>query len=149
MTPLTLSLSLSPSPSLSLSLLQTRTSSFSSHPSPFKIKPSTLLVFAKKEPSLIDDVEGYLHNLEYDSVWDTKPSWCQPWSISLTGVSVIAISWFILKSLLLTSFISLLIGAWWYIFLYSYPKAYSEMIADRRQKVRNGEEDTFGVTNNH
>ncbi|OIW05010.1 hypothetical protein TanjilG_06422 [Lupinus angustifolius] len=94
-------------------------------------------------------MEGYLQNLslEYDSVWDTKPSWCQPWTITLTGVSIIAITWFILKSVLVTSLISLLIGAWWFIFLYSYPKAYSQMIAERRQKVTNGVEDTFGVRN--
>ncbi|XP_019456890.1 PREDICTED: uncharacterized protein LOC109357399 [Lupinus angustifolius] len=144
--------------SRSLSLLQTHNSS---HPSlinsthQFPNKTSTILVFAKKDPFLIDedgfvdDMEGYLQNLslEYDSVWDTKPSWCQPWTITLTGVSIIAITWFILKSVLVTSLISLLIGAWWFIFLYSYPKAYSQMIAERRQKVTNGVEDTFGVRN--
>ncbi|CAL0310348.1 unnamed protein product [Lupinus luteus] len=103
--------------------------------------------FMAKLDGFVDDMEGYLHNLslEYDSVWDTKPSWCQPWTITLTGVSLITITWFILKSVLVTSLISLLIAAWWFIFLYSYPKAYSEMIAERRKKVTNGVEDTFGV----
>ncbi|KAK7243000.1 hypothetical protein RIF29_37782 [Crotalaria pallida] len=95
------------------------------------------------------DMEGYLNHLslEYDSVWDTKPSWCQPWTITLTGVSIVAISWLILHSVVVTSLTSLLIGAWWYIFLYSYPKAYLEMIAERREKVTNGVEDTFGRRN--
>ncbi|XP_061367002.1 uncharacterized protein LOC133310125 [Gastrolobium bilobum] len=98
------------------------------------------------ENGVVDDMEGYLNHLslEYDSVWDTKPSWCQPWTITLTGVSVIGISWLILQSMVVTSVISLLICAWWYIFLYSYPKAYSKMIAERRERVTNGAEDTFG-----
>ncbi|RDX80631.1 hypothetical protein CR513_38801, partial [Mucuna pruriens] len=102
------------------------------------------------ENGVVDDMEDYLNHLslEYDSVWDTKPSWCQPWTIALTGVSIIAVSWFILHSLLLTSLVSSLICAWWYIFLYSYPKAYSEMIAERRERVTNGVEDTFGQRKN-
>ncbi|XP_027352637.1 uncharacterized protein LOC113863302 isoform X2 [Abrus precatorius] len=98
------------------------------------------------ENGVVNDMEGYLNHLslEYDSVWDTKPSWCQPWTITLTGVSIIALSWLILHSVIVTSLISLLICAWWYIFLYSYPKAYSEMIAERRERVTNGVEDTFG-----
>jgi len=106
-------------------------------------------LFLDENNALVDDMDGYLNNLslEYESVWDTKPSWyaflsslqfyifllnltylscfsfrCQPWTITLTGVSVISISWLIFNSIFLTSAISLLILAWWYIFLYSYPK---------------------------
>ncbi|XP_022634801.1 uncharacterized protein LOC106757144 isoform X2 [Vigna radiata var. radiata] len=65
----------------------------------FGINPSD-----SKDPSFFDengvvnDMEGYLNHLslEYDSVWDTKPSWCQPWTIALTGLAVIAISWYLL-----------------------------------------------------
>ncbi|KAH1258316.1 hypothetical protein HKD37_03G008041 [Glycine soja] len=156
----------------------------------FGVNPSD----SKKDPSFFDengavnDMEGYLNHLslEYDSVWDTKPSWCQPWTIALTGVSIIAISWLILHSVIITSLISSLICAWWYIFLYSYPKvlpflkenyvdvipvfieirendirditdnspmfylymAYSDMIAERRERVTNGVEDTFGQKKN-
>ncbi|KAI9181866.1 hypothetical protein LWI28_019446 [Acer negundo] len=101
----------------------------------------------RDENGAIDDMDGYINylSLEYDSVWDTKPSWCQPWTITLTGVLVTACSWLILHSLLFTSVILLLVCAWWYIFLYSYPKAYVDMIADRRSKVTNGVEDTFGL----
>ncbi|GKU86573.1 hypothetical protein SLEP1_g1085 [Rubroshorea leprosula] len=99
------------------------------------------------ENGVIEDMDGYLNHLslEYDSVWDTKPSWCQPWTITLTGISVIASSWLILQSIWVTAFVSLVICTWWYIFLYSYPKAYVEMIAERRKKVLNGVEDTFGL----
>ncbi|KAK7285333.1 hypothetical protein RJT34_20101 [Clitoria ternatea] len=102
------------------------------------------------ENGVVNDMEDYLNHLslEYDSVWDTKPSWCQPWTITLTGVSLIAISWLIFNSLLVTSLVSSLICAWWYIFLYAYPKAYSDMIAERRERVTNGVEDTFGRRKN-
>ncbi|XP_054803009.1 uncharacterized protein LOC129306423 [Prosopis cineraria] len=98
------------------------------------------------ENGAVEDMEGYLDqlSLEYDSVWDTKPSWCQPWTITLTGILMIATSWLILRSVAVTSVILLLISAWWYMFLYSYPKAYSEMIAERRERVTSGAEDTFG-----
>lgn len=102
------------------------------------------------EKGVVNDMEGYLNSLslEYDSVWDTKPSWCQPWTITLTGVSVIACSWLVLHSIVVTVLASSLICAWWYIFLYSYPKAYSEMIAERRKKVKSGTEDTYGWSRN-
>ncbi|KAL6978533.1 hypothetical protein U1Q18_020201 [Sarracenia purpurea var. burkii] len=98
------------------------------------------------ENGAVDDMEGYLNSLslEYDSVWDTKPYWCQPWTITLTGVLAITSSWLILQSVAITTIIICLICAWWYIFLYSYPKAYADMIADRRKKVIDGVEDTFG-----
>ncbi|KAL9259590.1 hypothetical protein AKJ16_DCAP04411 [Drosera capensis] len=70
---------------------------------------------------------------------------CQPWTITLTGVLVLAFSWILMHSVVLTSIALSLICAWWYIFLYSYPKAYSEMIAERRRKVSDGVEDTYGL----
>ncbi|KAF8392469.1 hypothetical protein HHK36_022811 [Tetracentron sinense] len=97
------------------------------------------------ENGAVDDMDGYLNHLslEYDSVWDTKPSWCQPWTITLTGVLLIACSWVILHSVVVTTVVLSLICTWWYIFLYSYPKAYSDMIAERRKNVTTGIEDTF------
>lgn len=50
---------------------------------------------------------------------------CQPWTITLTGVSVIAGSWLVLHNVLATSAAVTLIGTWWYIFLYSYPKVWA------------------------
>ncbi|KAL0746336.1 hypothetical protein Bca101_028338 [Brassica carinata] len=98
------------------------------------------------ENGAVDDMEGYLDilSLEYDSVWDTKPSWCQPWTIMVTGLSIVACSWVILHSVLVSSLAVGLVGAWWYIFLYSYPKSYSEMIAERRKRVADGFEDIYG-----
>ncbi|MCD7461888.1 hypothetical protein HAX54_047341 [Datura stramonium] len=98
------------------------------------------------ENGVVEDMDSYLNylSLEYDSVWDTKPSWCQPWTITLTGTVIISLSWLILHSAVATAVVMTIIGAWWYIFLYSYPKAYSDMIEERRKRVTNGLEDTYG-----
>ncbi|KAE9460600.1 hypothetical protein C3L33_07486, partial [Rhododendron williamsianum] len=64
------------------------------------------------ENGAVDDMDGYMNylSLEYDSVWDTKPSW--------------------------------------YIRNCGYcTSAYSDMIAERRKKVTDGVEDTFGLRN--
>lgn len=99
------------------------------------------------ENGVVEDMDSYLNHLslEYDSVWDTKPSWCQPWTITLTGTVIISLSWLILHSAVATAVVVTIIGAWWYIFLYSYPKAYSDMIEERRKRVTNGLEDTYGA----
>ncbi|KAL3531334.1 hypothetical protein ACH5RR_010656 [Cinchona calisaya] len=99
------------------------------------------------EDGVVKDMDAYLNylSLEYDSVWDTKPSWCQPWTITLTGILVIAGSWLILHSAIVTAAVLSLICAWWYIFLYNYPKAYLEMIEERRKRVTSGIEDTYGL----
>uniref|UniRef100_A0A0E0KHW1 DUF6737 domain-containing protein n=1 Tax=Oryza punctata TaxID=4537 RepID=A0A0E0KHW1_ORYPU len=99
------------------------------------------------EDGVVEDMDGYLNylSLEYDSVWDTKPSWCQPWTILLSGAVAIVGSWLPIHSVVITGGVSFAICAWWYIFLYSYPKAYTEMIAERRRKVASGAEDTYGM----
>ncbi|XP_020693738.1 uncharacterized protein LOC110107724 [Dendrobium catenatum] len=110
-------------------------------------KPDESVFF--DDDGAIDDMDGYLNylSLEYESVWDTKPYWCQPWTIVLTGVIVTASSWLWLHSIVISIGVSCLIFAWWYIFLYAYPKAYSNMISERRKKVNSGVEDTFGFKN--
>ena len=54
---------------------------------------------------------------------------CQPWTIVLSGVSVIASSWLILHSIVVTVVILLLICTWWYIFLLSYPKVWASSLS--------------------
>ncbi|KAM0823651.1 hypothetical protein ACQ4PT_070737 [Festuca glaucescens] len=100
-----------------------------------------------REDGVVDDMDGYLNylSLEYDSVWDTKPAWCQPWTILLSGAIAVAGSWVLIHSAVITGGVSFVICAWWYIFLYSYPKAYTEMITERRKKVSSGAEDTYGM----
>ncbi|XP_037428908.1 uncharacterized protein LOC119294753 isoform X2 [Triticum dicoccoides] len=81
-----------------------------------------------REDGVVDDMDG-----------------CQPWTILLTGTVAVACSWVLIHSAVITGGVSFVICAWWYIFLYSYPKAYTDMISERRKKVASGAEDTYGM----
>lgn len=54
--------------------------------------------------------------------WNYKPWWCQPWSIFLTGISIIAGSWFFSKTVWLTVIIAIPILIWMGYFLLVWPK---------------------------
>jgi hypothetical protein len=69
------------------------------------------------------------------NVWDYKPGWCQPWSIILTGIVIVALSWLILQNIWVTVAVSLPIIAWWVYFLLIYPKAFAEYIASQQTTV--------------
>ncbi|MEL7083976.1 MAG: DUF6737 family protein [Cyanobacteria bacterium J06597_1] len=73
-----------------------------------------------------------------DRIWDYKPWWCQPWSIVLTGVVVVAASWLVLHRLWVTGLVALPILVWWALFLVLYPRAMAQpgMIADYQQGLR-------------
>ncbi|MCP9836724.1 hypothetical protein KBY84_04345 [Cyanobium sp. N.Huapi 1H5] len=64
------------------------------------------------------------------SVWDLKPWWCQPWSILLTGLMVIAGSWVLLHLWWLTAGVSVVIAAWWLLFLVLMPAAWKRSQAE-------------------
>ncbi|WP_319420591.1 DUF6737 family protein [Pleurocapsa sp. FMAR1] len=67
-------------------------------------------------------------NSESTSVWDHKPSWCQPWSIILAGLTIISASWLVLHTIWITAGVSILITVWWVYFLILYPKAFADYI---------------------
>ncbi|HEY9891220.1 MAG TPA: DUF6737 family protein [Candidatus Sericytochromatia bacterium] len=54
--------------------------------------------------------------------WNYKPWWCQPWSILLTGIAIVTLSWTIVKTVWLTVLISLPILVWWTYFLVIWPE---------------------------
>jgi hypothetical protein len=56
------------------------------------------------------------------SIWNYKPWWCQPWSILLTGVTLIASSWVLFKTFWLTSLIAIPVLTWMGFFLLIYPR---------------------------
>jgi hypothetical protein len=60
------------------------------------------------------------------SLWTAKPWWCQPWSILLTGILIIALSWYLLNQLLLTALVAVAVLAWWLFFLVLVPSAYRQ-----------------------
>ncbi|KOP27197.1 hypothetical protein AMR41_07605 [Hapalosiphon sp. MRB220] len=55
------------------------------------------------------------------SPWKFKPWWCQPWSILLTGVSLISGSWIIFKIAWLTVLIAIPVLTWMGFFLLIWP----------------------------
>ena len=74
-------------------------------------------------------------NIKSINVWDYKPAWCQPWSIILTGITILAGSWLVLHNVWITTAVSLPIIAWWVYFLLLYPKAFAEYIASQQTTV--------------
>ncbi len=60
------------------------------------------------------------------SVWDYKPWWCQPWSILLTGVTLISGSWVVFKTIWVTVLVAIPIVTWMVFFLLIYPKSMAE-----------------------
>ncbi|KAG1679974.1 hypothetical protein FOA52_007038 [Chlamydomonas sp. UWO 241] len=58
--------------------------------------------------------------------WALKPWWCQPWSILLTGSSIVAGSWAVLHIWWITAPVSLGVAAWWALFLVLVPSAYAQ-----------------------
>ncbi|WP_036484880.1 DUF6737 family protein [Myxosarcina sp. GI1] len=62
------------------------------------------------------------------SVWNYKPWWCQPWSIILTGVSIIGGSWLLFHTVWISVGISIPIAVWWVYFLILYPQMMKEYL---------------------
>ncbi|KPQ38228.1 MAG: DUF6737 family protein [Phormidium sp.] len=56
------------------------------------------------------------------TVWHDKPWWCQPWSILLTGLGLIAASWLILHRLWLTVLVAIPLSAWMGYFILVFPR---------------------------
>ena len=71
------------------------------------------------------------------SVWQYKPWWCQPWSILLTGITLITASWLLFHKIWLTILVSIPLLTWMGFFLLVYPKAYMQML--REQETGNRE----------
>ena len=59
--------------------------------------------------------------------WNSKPYWCQPWTIVSFGLSIIIISWKLFSNIILTLVISLVIVSWWIVFLILAPREYKDI----------------------
>jgi hypothetical protein len=62
------------------------------------------------------------------NIWQLKPWWCQPWSIFLTGVSLIGSSWLLFQTIWLTLLVAIPILVWMIFFLLIYPKAMQQLL---------------------
>lgn len=56
------------------------------------------------------------------SPWKFKPSWCQPWSIILTAVTLITGSWLIFKIIWLTILVAIPLSIWMGFFIFIWPQ---------------------------
>ena len=56
--------------------------------------------------------------------WDSKPYWCQPWSIISFGVLVLIFSFKILNNIIITSILGFFVLVWWIVFLILAPNSY-------------------------
>lgn len=54
--------------------------------------------------------------------WNYKPWWCQPWSIILTGVTLISGSWLLFKTIWVTIIVAVPLLTWMGFFLLIWPK---------------------------
>jgi membrane protein YdbS with pleckstrin-like domain len=64
-------------------------------------------------------------------MWQSKPWWCQPWTIILTGVLIIAGSWLVLHTWWITIPLGILIGVWWLYFLVIVPQMLRQMAEEQ------------------
>ncbi|MDB9309796.1 hypothetical protein PN471_14355 [Aphanizomenon sp. CS-733/32] len=56
------------------------------------------------------------------SPWKYKPWWCQPWSIILTAVTLISVSWSIFKIIWVTILVAIPLLIWMGFFLLIWPQ---------------------------
>ncbi len=66
------------------------------------------------------------------SFWDSKPYWCQPWSIISFGVLILIFSWKLFNNILFTSIIGVFVFVWWILFLILAPNSY-QVINDKEK----------------
>jgi hypothetical protein len=59
------------------------------------------------------------------TIWEHKPWWCQPWSILLTGIAAVALSWLWLHRWWITGPVSAAVLVWWTLFLFLVPRAWT------------------------
>ena len=61
------------------------------------------------------------------SFWDSKPYWCQPWSIISFGVLVLILSFKLSSNIIISSILAFFIFVWWVVFLILAPNSYQVM----------------------
>jgi hypothetical protein len=67
-----------------------------------------------------------------DSLWQLKPWWCQPWSIVLTGVGLVAIAWLLFQRWWIAAPVAIAVLAWWFLFLLWVPRQYTAAVRQQR-----------------
>jgi hypothetical protein len=65
--------------------------------------------------------------------WSDKPRWCQPWTILLTGFSIIGGSWLLFHRIWVTGLVTIPLGVWMGFFVLLWPKLMREAMAAEAQ----------------
>ena len=65
--------------------------------------------------------------------WSDKPRWCQPWTILLTGFSIIGGSWLLFHRVWVTGLVAIPLGVWMGFFVLLWPKLMREAMAAEGQ----------------
>lgn len=74
------------------------------------------------------------------TIWDYKPWWCQPWSILLTGITLIGGSWLLFERIWLTGLVAVPIVTWMGFFLLVYPPlALRSGLLDEMHQAQDGQ----------
>tara|TARA_B100000700_G_C15054584_1_gene862145 strand:- start:286 stop:504 length:219 start_codon:yes stop_codon:yes gene_type:complete len=58
--------------------------------------------------------------------WDLKPPWCQPWTIIVSGILFLILSWISFHKIFISLILSFLIILWWSLFLILVPISYQD-----------------------
>jgi hypothetical protein len=78
------------------------------------------------------------------NIWDSKPAWCQPYSIVATGIAAAStpfglFHWHGWLGDAATFVVSAGVAVWWWLFLYVVPREYAaavELELERRERER-------------
>jgi hypothetical protein len=69
--------------------------------------------------------------------WSDKPSWCQPWTILLTGTAIIGGSWLLFHRVWVTGLVAMPIGVWMGFFVLLWPKLMRAAMAEAAMESGN------------
>jgi len=69
------------------------------------------------------------------NVWQHKPWWCQPWSILLTGISLIGGSWWMFQRVWITALIAAPVLVWMGFFLLVYPHLLRQIVQQQQAQA--------------
>lgn len=69
-------------------------------------------------------------SIKYNNYWNSKPLWCKPWSIILTGIIITCLAWYFIHIILIDIIISSLVCFWWILFLLIAPISFSYELGD-------------------
>jgi uncharacterized protein YjeT (DUF2065 family) len=84
---------------------------------------------------MIPSSSSAVETAQIQSVWHYKPWWCQPWSILLTGCSLIGGSGWLSHRLWVALIVAVPVMVWMGFFLLIYPQAWkNQMAAAARQE---------------